>query len=146
MYIGLPGRISQDVCSTFLMSGGFVASLREHFEELHFRGIADGLVLCLDCFPEDGPLVGATQPVRKLKNTSIRTKEGRLVRLPTLHSAGIALTHSGILRCKTQRQLALFITAEIRRNAPRVFARVREFDHEAFCAHIETVAHRMPDD
>jgi len=146
MYIGLPGRISKDAAATFLMGATFVEELRKHFAKLSFLGITDGLVLRLDCFPPEGPLSGEIKPVRKLRNTTIRNDEGSLVRLPTLHSAGIALDHAGLLRCKTQRGLANFLAAEIRRQAQLVFARLPEFDREAFCEHIERVASQMPND
>jgi hypothetical protein len=145
MYIGLPGRFTQDALPTFLLSNSFLPLLRARFDGLQFKQIEHGLVLCIDCLPPDGPLSAEIKRPRKVKNTRIRDQTGALVYLPTLHSASIPVDHAGMLRCKTRRDVAVFLSAELRRQAPLLFCKLPNFDWHAFCCHFEAVALQVPD-
>jgi hypothetical protein len=145
MYIGLPGRVSQEASPRFLLSNSFLQMLRAEFECLRFKEIEDGLIICIDCFPSVGPLSGKIKRPRKIKDTRIRNQAGALVKLPTLHSAGIAIDHARLLRCKTQRDVAVFLSAEVKRQASLLFGKLPRFDQDAFCSHFEAAALRVPE-
>jgi hypothetical protein len=144
MYIGLPGRISQEALPKFLMSSTYREMLCEHFATLRFGDMEDGLVLCIDCFPIDSPIRGEFKRPRRVRDTRVRSKNGEFVRLPTLHSAGVAVDHEGLLACKTPRDVAIFLSSEVRRQAPSLFETRAKFDHDSFCRHLELVAMKVP--
>ncbi len=145
MYIGLPGRISQDALPKFLMSGVFLKALKQHFSELHFEDIEDGLVLCIDCFPSDSEITGEFRQTRRNRDTRVRDSTGRLVALPSLHSGSISVDHAGLMKCETQKEVAMFLCAEIERQAKALFNRQPRFDYTAFCSNIRSVALKAPD-
>jgi hypothetical protein len=145
MYIGLPGRLSQDALPTFLLSNSFLQLLRAHFDGLQFKQIEHGLVLCIDCLPPNGSLSAEIKRPRKVRDTRIKDQTGALVHLPTLHSASIPVDHAEMLRCKTPKDVAVFLSAELRRHAPLLFCKLPNFDWHTFCYHFEAVALQVPD-
>jgi hypothetical protein len=144
MYLGLPGRVSEEVVQNFLLSSDFAAKARLEMQGVEFGDLADGLVLCFDCFPASSPLVGQTAKVRKLRDTRVRQTDGKLLTLPSLYSANLSLDFEGLRRCHTQREVACFMVSEVERQADYVFSSRRNFDWRAFCQHLQQIAMTMP--
>ena len=144
MFVGFAGRVSQEGSVSFLRASEFFERVRAHMHGLSFSGIPDGLIITLDSFPSDGPLVPAVKKARKLRKTLVRDSAHGLRSLPSLHSVGIGLDYAGLVACHTQSSTAAFIVHEIERQAPEVFGRLAGFDAQRFCSELRAVASTMP--
>lgn len=142
MHIGIAGRVAKDVLNNYLLGQDFCQKLRALMGSKNY-GNLDGLVITFDSFPGESQLSARVSKVRKVRNPLVRDDSGSLAKLPSLHECGMELSHARLLQCKSSRDVALLISAEIRAQAPIAFSSKKDFNLASFLSDIEELANSI---